>query len=234
MSTSERSPRETVRPQRRDAALNRGRIFVAARELFAEQGLEASLADIAERANVGLGTIYRNFKDKDDLVASLLDEKLAVIATIVDDVESLETGWRAFCALVERLIESFVADRSLEEIMLSEEGHRYAREALAHLAPGATRIMDRAKREDSLRHDIEFNDLPMILVMVKGSAQVGAPVDTEVWRRYLQIVLSGLATHAEQVELDTPPLSDEQLRVLSSIPPLRRIERLRPRRATTA
>ena len=227
MSTPADTNRESTRPLRRDAAVNRDRVFAAARELFAEQGLDASLADIAERANVGLGTIYRNFKDKDDLIASLLDEKLALISQVVADAEGLASGWASFCALVERLIESFVADRSLEEIMLSEDGHRYAREALAQLAPGATRIMERAKAEQSLRREIEFNDLPMILVMVKGTAEIAAPVDDRLWRRYLQIVLNGLATHAEPVALDTAPLSEAQFRVLSSITPARRFDRVR-------
>ena len=67
----------------------------------------------------------------------------------------------------------------------------------------------------------------MILVMVKGTAEIAAPVDDRLWRRYLQIVLNGLATHAEPVALDTAPLSEAQFRVLSSITPARRFDRVR-------
>ena len=214
----------SARPLRRDAVINRERISAAARELFAERGLEASLADIAELANVGLGTIYRNFKDKDDLIASLLEEKLEIISTIIADVEGLDTGWAAFSALVERLIESFVADRSLEEIMLSDDGHRYARTTLDALAPGASRIIERAKLEGSLRGEIEFNDLPMILMMLKGIVDVTAIVNPGKWRRYMQILLSGLSANGD-VRLDTEPLSDEQLSELSANAVARRLFR---------
>jgi AcrR family transcriptional regulator len=226
------SSRTATRPLRRDAAINRERIFLAARELFAEEGLDASLSDIAERANVGLGTIYRNFKDKEDLIASLVDEKYTFVGTIVAEVEGFATGWASFCALVERLIDSFVADRALEEIMLSEYGHRFASRALEQLAPGATRIMERAKHEHSLRDDIEFSDLPIILAMLVGSVDVTAPVDPRIWRRYLQLLLAGLAAHVEYRRFDTAPLTNAQLERLSGEPPTRRFERPRTRRVT--
>src|SRR5215472_15564132 len=76
-------PRATVRtaapgprPLRKDAERNRVRILAAAAEVFTERGLHASLDDVADRAGVGVGTVYRRFPDKEALVEALFTERL--------------------------------------------------------------------------------------------------------------------------------------------------------------
>jgi AcrR family transcriptional regulator len=75
------------RPLRQDAAANRRRLLVAAAEVFAEQGPQAKVADVAHRAGVGMGTVYRNFPTKDALIAELFRERAAPGATKATDAD---------------------------------------------------------------------------------------------------------------------------------------------------
>src|SRR5690242_16787206 len=86
-----RTPAE--KPLRADAERNRQRLLDAARELFAERGLEVTLDDIAERAGVGVGTAYRRFASKDDLIDALFEQELAGIVEIADAAAAHEDAW---------------------------------------------------------------------------------------------------------------------------------------------
>ena len=77
------------RPLRRDAARNRERILAAAGEVFATRGLEVTLDDIAHHAGVGVGTVYRRFHDKEQLIDALFDDRMEAI------VAALEAGARS-------------------------------------------------------------------------------------------------------------------------------------------
>ena len=67
---------------RKDAALNRERLLTAASELFAEQGLDVTLNDIAHRAGVGVGTAYRRFANKGEVIEALFEERLEEVVTV--------------------------------------------------------------------------------------------------------------------------------------------------------
>src|SRR3954466_6318603 len=83
----------SARPLRADAERNRQRLIDAARELFAERGLDATLDDIAQRAGVGVGTAYRRFADKDELIDALFEQELAGIVEIADAAAAHEDPW---------------------------------------------------------------------------------------------------------------------------------------------
>ena len=68
--------RPVERPLRRDASRNRERLLEAARELFAARGLDATMDEVARRAEVGVGTAYRRFRNRDDLIGALFEERL--------------------------------------------------------------------------------------------------------------------------------------------------------------
>ena len=80
--------------ERADARANRQRLVAAAREVFAERGIEADVKEICERSGVGVATFYRNFATKDELVTAIIDEVLGEVGEIVDLAES-ETGAEA-------------------------------------------------------------------------------------------------------------------------------------------
>ena len=87
---------------RADAERNRLRIVDAAREVFAGQGLDAPMSEVARRANVGIATLYRRFPTREDLITSVFAEKMAAYAAAMDDALADPDPWHAFCAYVER------------------------------------------------------------------------------------------------------------------------------------
>src|SRR3954452_7770297 len=93
MPTSDRSLRA-------DAERNRERILAAAREVFAERGLDAPFDAIAQRAGVGQATLYRRFPRREDLIAACFAPKLAEYAEVLDDALALPDAWAGFCAFL--------------------------------------------------------------------------------------------------------------------------------------
>jgi AcrR family transcriptional regulator len=95
---------EERRPRRADAARNFDALVAAGREAFAEDGSGASLEDIARRAGVGIGTLYRNFPTRDDLIETLYLREVAALADAADEVADL-APWPALEAWLGRFVE---------------------------------------------------------------------------------------------------------------------------------
>src|SRR3954452_22472135 len=81
------------RPLRRDAQRNRERILVAARDVFAERGVEATLDDVAARAGVGVATVYRRYPNKEALLDELLEARIAELGGLADESLSSPDAW---------------------------------------------------------------------------------------------------------------------------------------------
>ena len=165
---------------RADAERNRGLVLEAARAVFAEHGLEAGVAEVAERAGVGVGTIFRRFPTKEDLVAALLEERVEEIAELARNATSL----RAFMTEATAL---HIGDRGFCECVgtdvFARADLRAGREEVRALV-GA--LLRRAQRAGEVRRDVTVDDLPVIILGVARSA----PPDG--WRRYLEFALDGL------------------------------------------
>src|ERR1700709_2058318 len=93
MSTPELVAETPERPLRKDAARNRERILAAAGEVFAERGLEVTLDDIAHHAGVGVGTVYRRFRDKEELIDALFDERMDAVLTVAEQALAVDDPW---------------------------------------------------------------------------------------------------------------------------------------------
>src|SRR5690349_10463088 len=100
---------------RRDAQRNRERILAAANELFSEHGIGTSLDDVARAADVGVGTVYRHYPNKDALLDDLFAAKLETLAVAAEEALTETDAWTAFADFVERLAQAFADNRSLEE-----------------------------------------------------------------------------------------------------------------------
>src|SRR3954452_23592273 len=111
-----------VRPMRRDAQLNRERILAAAREVYAERGLAVTLDDIADRAGVGVGTVYRKYRNKDALLEELFEERVRELAALAEQSAAGPDAWAALVEFLERVTELFASDRSLEHFVVSGTG----------------------------------------------------------------------------------------------------------------
>src|ERR1051325_8125083 len=91
------------RPLRRDAERNRQRILEAASEVFNERGLEVSLDEIARHAGVGVGTVYRRFRSKEELVEALFMDRLDTVAAVADEALSTPDPWTGLVSFMEQM-----------------------------------------------------------------------------------------------------------------------------------
>src|ERR1044071_6962450 len=107
------------KPLRKDAERNRRRILEAAAEVFGERGLGATLDAVAERAGVGVGTVYRRFPDKEALVDALFEERIGEIRAIAHEAAEIPDGWDALTTFMERALEMHCHDRALKELVFS-------------------------------------------------------------------------------------------------------------------
>src|SRR4029079_15919418 len=107
----------TERPLRRDAELNRQRIVEAAREAFAEVGIDAPMEEVARRAGVGMGTVYRRFPAKEDLIDAVFEEALADVEAIATEALQVPDAWTGFRLYIERTMELNAANRGLKDVI---------------------------------------------------------------------------------------------------------------------
>src|SRR6476469_2271878 len=101
----------TAKTLRADAERNRRLLLDAAKELFAERGLQVSLDDIAKRAGVGVGTAYRRFSSRSELIEALFDEKLEQMVTLAEECLEIEDPWVALVTFIEKSTELQSSDR---------------------------------------------------------------------------------------------------------------------------
>ena len=111
----------TSRSERSDAVLNRARILDAARHIFAIRGLEAEMKDIAARADVGVGTLYRHFESRDGLLAALLDETRAELLVRVQSAVADHTPADAFRAIFVAAADVFERFGALIEVAMARK-----------------------------------------------------------------------------------------------------------------
>lgn len=193
------------KPLRSDAARNRERILEAAEEVFKTRGLEATLDDIAAHAGLGVGTVYRRFANRDDLVDALFAEKLTAVAaqarTVLDEPDS----WVRLRKLLETMAGIVTTDQGLFEVLVCRPGGREA--VREQMLPIVTSVFEAAQADGHLRADIATTDFPMILRMLGGIADATREIRPDVWRRYLDLVLDGLRADRDGVTSFTvPPL----------------------------
>lgn len=180
-----------ARPKRKDAALNNERLVQAAREVFAQQGLSATLEDIAQHAGIGVGTVYRNFASKKAIVETLYDA--AVDSALTDAQSALEIAdpWLAIVAFFEITAENQARDRGLCETFLGHgdfgPNEHMAEKLVAVLAP----LFDRAHAAGVLRDGVTVTDIGPIFAMLNGVYRM-SDEHPDLWRRYLALMLDGL------------------------------------------
>lgn len=187
------------RPLRRDAERNRQRILEAATEAFAENGLAVTLDEIARRAGVGVGTIYRRFPDKEQLIDALFEERIGEVVAVAEAALHNPDAWAGLVSFLDGAAELHASDRGLKEVTLSgEHGLERVHRARQLMFPLVTRLVARAQEQGSLRADVEPTDLPIMLMMLGALSECTREVDPEVWRRYLGILTDGLRTRRDE------------------------------------
>ncbi|MBK3633697.1 TetR/AcrR family transcriptional regulator [Streptomyces asoensis] len=173
------------RPVRKDAARNYDALLAAAREAFAEHGAEASLEDIARRAGVGIGTLYRNFPTRRSLFESVYADEVNALCRSAEELADLEP-WEALTAWLERFAGYMVTKRAVREALEDEsEIFQACRESM-YAAGGP--LFERTQRAGAARRDMDFGDLLRLVAGVTATAFV----DDAQRDRVLAIALDGV------------------------------------------
>jgi AcrR family transcriptional regulator len=206
-------PAAAVRPLRRDAERNRQRILEAARVVFAERGLGATLDEIAHAAGVGVGTVYRRYPDKEELIDALFEQSINRIATLAEEGVGNPDPWAGLVGFFERALEEQARDRGLKELLLGDaHGRERVALARARIAPQVQALVARAQASGALRPDIAATDLPLIQLMLGAALDYTRDVAPDAWRRFLVLILDGMRVAREApTPLAARPLSDDEI-----------------------
>jgi AcrR family transcriptional regulator len=199
------------KPLRRDAERNRDRIVEAARAAFAADGIDVSVEEIARRAGVGMGTLYRRFPTKGDLVDAVLEDAFAEVCQAARSGLETDDAWVGFTSFLERVFELHVRNRGLKDVIASGQHDLRRLEALrAQMRPLVSEVVARAQAQGTLRADFAAEDVPLLFWTGGRVAEVTSEVAPDLWRRYLGFVLDGLRADAATT-LPAPPLTRAQL-----------------------
>ncbi|MCX4978432.1 MULTISPECIES: TetR/AcrR family transcriptional regulator [unclassified Streptomyces] len=175
------------RPHRKDAARNYDALIAAAREAFAENGAETSLEDIARRAGVGIGTLYRNFPTRRHLFESVYADEVDDLCQVAQDVAVLEP-WEALASWLRRFVDYTVTKRAIREALNNESEIFLACRDSMYAAGGP--LFERAQKAGEARADMAFDDL---LRMVAGITSTTF-LDDAQRDRVLAVALDGVRT----------------------------------------
>jgi AcrR family transcriptional regulator len=215
----------TDKPLRADAERNRRRILEAARDLFATRGLDVTLNDIAHHAGVGVGTVYRRFPDKKQLIDDLFEESLAAMVGFMNEALADPDPWHGMTGFLENALEMQASNRGLKDLITGmPDGLERVALVRSRLMPLGSELARRAHEAGQLREDIEPQDLPLIQLMLVTIMDAAREVDPDVWRRYLQIVLRGMSAQPETLgPLEPGPVRPQDVdKVMSALRPARR------------
>jgi len=183
----------TVVTQRADARRNRERILVAAREQFAVHGLELGMDQIARSAGVGVGTVYRHFPAKEQLLAALADERFAGFADAAREALEDPDAWNGFRGLLRHCAKVIDDDRAISEAMDQHADLCYASAQKANLTELSAELIAKAQAQGALRTDFSVDDIPSLMRgLARATAPLGDGPPAMSWERYLDIMLAGL------------------------------------------
>jgi AcrR family transcriptional regulator len=183
------------KPLRADARRNRAKVLAAARAAFADHGVDAQMDDVARRAGVGVGTVYRHFPTKEALVHALTDEQFNVIAAHARETLELADPWEAFERTLWFAGEKTAGDRAFAEIIGAAEDMPSDCAGKQDLVATTEELMRRCVAAGRMRPDVMIDDIPLLMCGI-GSASAMPHPRPEAWRRHLRIVLDGLRAEA--------------------------------------
>jgi AcrR family transcriptional regulator len=203
---------DLARPLRRDAERNRQRILKAASEVFTERGLDVSLDEVARHAGVGVGTVYRRFRTKEDLVEALFLDRIEEVAALAEEAAEASDPWSALVSFMEQAAEMLAGDLGLRQMLMFAT---YGRDSVSYArqrnAPLVNRLVERAQAAGQLRSDLRQTDIPFIIFVLTEAAHFARQTSPEIWRRYLTLVLDGLRPQREGVTpLPVPALNPDE------------------------
>jgi AcrR family transcriptional regulator len=185
-------PPVTEKPLRADARRNREKVLKAARAVFAEQGRDAQMDDVARRAKVGVGTVYRHFPTKEALLEALSEEQFDVIAAYALEALERDDAWQAFLDVMWFGGERTAGDRAFSEIVAAQgDMAKAACPGQTTLRTATAELMRRAQEAGRMRPDVIIDDIPLLMCGLGSASGMPHPC-SDAWRRHLGVLLDGL------------------------------------------
>jgi AcrR family transcriptional regulator len=178
---------------RADAERNRVRIVEAARAVFAQHGLGVGIDVVARSAGVGVGTIYRRFPTKEDLLQAIVDDSADRLVGRLEELGCATDPWDAFAAAAEHLAGEMARDRGFFEALQETPDHRAISASSRNRALAAVEpVLRRAQDADVVRGDVEPIDVLYLCANAGRVPSWRAALEPDLWRRYLALALDGL------------------------------------------
>lgn len=214
---------------RRDARSNLDRIVSAAAAVFARRGLSATLADVAKAAGVGVGTVYRRFANKDELIYEVYAERVHATEDLARAGSEDPDVWGGMVRFFEETIRDMAVDRGLRELTTGgfTESLGWARgtspDRLVELLDENHRVMgvhltaltDRAKAAGELRADFDPTDMMLLSLAVQSTIAFSGADRPQLYRRVLTFMLDGLRpARGGPTSVSEPPLTESELRAI--------------------
>lgn len=198
-------------PLRRDAERNRRLILDHARRLYAVSGLAAGHDEIAHAAGVGVGTVYRRFPRKEDLLAALFEDQLDQVVELARGALRVADPWTALTGFLVAVLDMQARDRGLKELLLgSSRALEMSSRSQEQVAPVVAQLLARAQAAGQVRDDITVQDLALVPMQVGAVIDSARGVEPLLWRRTLALVLDGLRARPDITALPVPPPSPDQ------------------------
>jgi AcrR family transcriptional regulator len=170
-----------------------------------------TLDEIAQRAGVGIATVYRRYANKDDLIDELYEDIVSELAAVAEAQLAQDDPWRGLTGFLEQSLEMQARNRALGDIIAegSHRGRERVARARERVSPLASELFERAKQSGRLRPDVTEFDIKTIVMMLGAVIDSTRTTQPNAWRRQLGIVLDGLRTRRDAPS-DLTPLNPDQ------------------------
>lgn len=196
---------------RSDARRNRERLVASARELFARDGVDVPVEEIVQRAGLGMGTLYRHFPAKEDLVDAVLEDAFADLVVLAEEAAEADDAWAGLTQFLEQALARHAGNRGLKDLIATtDHGRQRAQAMRERIRPLLAGMVERAQAQGALRPDVAAEDIPLVFWTTDRVIERTAAIAPDTWRRFLAILLDGLRAPAA-TPLPAPPLTPEHL-----------------------
>ncbi|MFD6279452.1 TetR/AcrR family transcriptional regulator [Streptomyces sp. NPDC060209] len=195
-----------ARPMRADARRNYDRLLSEARTSFAAQGTDASLEDIARRAGVGIGTLYRHFPNRQALMNAVFQDALNALLDRSRELAHAEQPCTALVEWLGAIVTHAGEYRGLAQALMSASGDETSELTSCHvpLRQAGARLLTRAQSSGSVRADVSIDDLLQLTNAIALAAEQ-TPTDPALANRLLRLTLRGLKADPAGPQLSPPP-----------------------------
>lgn len=166
----------------------------AARDAFAQHGSELSMEELARRAGVGVGTVYRHFPNKDALLDALVTAQLSMLVERTREALAKDDPWEGWCDLVRQGADVQAEDVAFCQMAMVHKAETDSEAVAAvrtQLESETAKLLDRAKAAGKLRRDFTIDDVPIMFASIAAAVRL-MESSPEAWKRHVEFILDGL------------------------------------------